>query len=139
MRWLLGFLLGALGGFALGCLAAPTAGAELRTVARRRLTRDEGHGGEESEQYEIAARTRARPPLGMLPDEQVTRDVRERLAAEGLTNPRVDVTTVDEVVYLRGRPGNAGEANAIVRIVENTPGVQRVVDELKRPDGLNGA
>jgi hypothetical protein len=119
VRWLYGFVLGGLGGFALGSLLLARRASEpcalLRLLGLRRSAR--------------------RDPLsGLLPDERLTRAVRERLAARGLDNPRVDVTTVEGVVYLRGRVGSADERAAIVGVVQATPGVERVVDELKLPE-----
>ena len=135
MGWVAGFVLGALGGFAFGCLAAPVAGVELRASARRRWKGD-GEGREGSDRAAMGGAPRARHrPNGLLPDERLTRAARERWVARGLANPRVDVTTVDGVVYLRGRPREAAEATAIVEVVQDTPGVQGVVNELKPADG----
>jgi osmotically-inducible protein OsmY len=80
-----------------------------------------------------AAGAAARGPRGggMLEDERLTRRAWERLAERGILDSRVDITTVDGVMYLRGRPRDAREASAVVEIAETTPGVERVVNELK--------
>jgi hypothetical protein len=130
VSWFAGFLLGALGGWALGALAAPRSGGGLlglvglRDVLR--AERSNGHqpgpGGE--------ARSGRRAD-GMLLDERLTRRAWERLAERGITDSRVDITTVDGVMYLRGRPRDAVEAAAVADVAETTPGVERVVNELK--------
>ena len=124
MSWLMGFLVGALGGYALGCWVAP-----LVSVVPA------GRAENWSDSDDVPDRARSgRRVDGMLLDERVTRAVRDGLRARGLVNPRVDVTTVDDVTYLRGRPRDAAEAAAIAAAVEATPGVQRVTNELKPLD-----
>jgi len=70
----------------------------------------------------------------MLLDERLTRRARERLAERGVDDPRVDVTTGDGVMYLRGRPRDASAAAEVVQVAESTPGVTQVVNELKPLD-----
>lgn len=118
MSWFIGFGLGVLGGFALGSLVGPLSAASRASAALRRRTggASTGAGGRVD---------------GMLLDERLSRAVHERLEARGLTNPRVDVTTVDGVVYLRGRTTDDEEKLAVVEVTQGTPGITRVVDELK--------
>jgi osmotically-inducible protein OsmY len=77
---------------------------------------------------------RARPLTGLLQDEQLARTVRERLVARRLTNPHVDVTIVDGIAYLRGRPRDASDVPAIIETIQTTPGLTGVVNELKLPE-----
>jgi hypothetical protein len=123
VSWLVGFALGALGGFLLGSLAGPTALPDL--------FRSSGHEGADDG---APRRRRGRHVTGLLQDEQLARVARERLAERGLFNPRVDVTIVDGVAYLRGRPRDAAEATAIVETVQATPDLTGVVNELKTPE-----
>jgi osmotically-inducible protein OsmY len=121
----MGFLVGALGGYALGSWVGP----RVNVVAS---DRDASWAGSEADAPDRAGS--GRRVDGMLLDERVTRAVREALRERGLVNPRVDVTTVDGVTYLRGRPRDAAEAAAIAATVQATRGVQGVVNELKRLD-----
>ncbi len=124
MRWLLGFALGTLAGFLLGSLVGPSALLGLLGRAER-----------EGLQPGAGRQRRGGGHLTGLPhDEQLARAARERLVEQGLANPRVDVTIVDGVAYLRGRPRDAGQAAAIVAVVQATPGLTGVVNELKLPD-----
>ena len=132
MNWLVGFVLGAAGGWALGSLARPVGLGAGPTRLRRWLRageRDDRPGGALA-----GSRPSRRRPDGLLLDERLTRAARDRVAAEGIDDLRVDITTVDGVMYLRGRPRNARAAAVIVQIAETTPGVARVVNELKPPD-----
>jgi len=69
---------------------------------------------------------------GMLPDERLTLQIRDELEGLSLWNSRVDVTTVDGTVYLRGRDSNAQRADAVVHTIKGLEGVQDVVDEIRR-------
>ncbi len=71
-------------------------------------------------------------PSGVMPDERLTARIRDDLEARGLWSPRLDVTTVDGVVYLRGREAEGSRVDTMVGIVERVPGVLSVVDEIKR-------
>jgi hypothetical protein len=130
VSWWAGFVLGALGGWALGALAAPRA-ARLGALAG-----ESGAAGGESDNGQLPGAAAARPTRGrradgMLLDERLTRRAWERLAERDITDSRVDITTVDGVMYLRGRPRDAAETSAVLEIAETTPGVERVVNELK--------
>lgn len=98
----------ALGGFLVGAASAAAA-----TVVWRRAT---GRG--------------ARPALD--PDEQVTWGVRAALEDRGLWEPTLDVTTVDRVVYLRGRAPQPERLEALLAVVRQVPGVAEVKDETKK-------
>ncbi len=77
----------------------------------------------------IAAATES---TGMMPDERVTARIHDELEARGIRSSRLDVTTVDGVVYLRGREPDGARIDTIVGIAEQVPGVTSVVDEIKR-------
>jgi osmotically-inducible protein OsmY len=76
--------------------------------------------------------TTATESSGLMPDERLTGRVQDELEARGVWSRRLDVTTVDGVVYLRGRELDTARADTIVNIAERMPGVQSVVDEIKR-------
>lgn len=130
MSWFAGFLLGALGGWALGALAAPRSRGGLLGLAGLRgvlgAERSNGHQPRSGGEARSGRRTD-----GMLLDERLTRRAWERLAERGITDSRVDITTVDGVMYLRGRSRDAAEAMAVADVAETTPGVEQVVNELK--------
>src|SRR5215212_4059883 len=130
VSWLVGFALGALGGFILGCLKGPAALSGLRYSTGQLAADSTGSGGD----WEQARRRRGKRLTGLLLDEQLARLARRRLAERGLTNPRVDVTIVDAVAYLRGRVPSAADAAAIAETVKATPGLAEVVNELKLPE-----
>jgi osmotically-inducible protein OsmY len=125
----MGFVLGALAGWALGYAAGPR-GARLRTCA---VSRWLGMSGD----YSVASGRRsggARRYDGLLEDDRLTRVVHARILERNVDDLRVDVTTVDGVMYLRGRPRTARDAAAILDVAETTPGVLQVVNELKPLD-----
>jgi osmotically-inducible protein OsmY len=125
VSWLIGFVLGVLGGFVLGSLAGPSALSGLRrSVGQAHGGAADGNGG----------RRRGGRLTGLPHDEQLARAARERLAERGLANPRVDVTIVDGVAYLRGRARDAADVTAIVETVQQMPGLTGVVNELKVPE-----
>jgi hypothetical protein len=129
VKWLIGFAVGALGGWALGCAAGPK-GARLNPAG---LTRWLG-GMSDSGAAESSRAGGARRYDGLLEDDRLTRVARARMLEREIDDVRVDVTTVDGVMYLRGRPRTARDAAAIVSVAEATPGVTQVVDELKPLD-----
>jgi len=69
---------------------------------------------------------------GLSPDERVSAQIRTALERRGIWAPRLDVTTVDGTVFLRGRESDSIRAETIVGIVRNVPGVDDVVDEIRR-------
>jgi osmotically-inducible protein OsmY len=69
---------------------------------------------------------------GLLPDERLTLQIRDELEGLSLWTPRLDVTTVDGTVYLRGRDSNPERAEAVVHTIRGLEGVQDVVDEIRR-------
>jgi hypothetical protein len=130
VSWLVGFALGALGGFILGCLKGPAALIRLRYSTDEPGAQTAGSGGD----WERARQRRGKRLTGLLLDEQLARSARRRLAERALANPRVDVTIVDGVAYVRGRVPNAADAAAIAETVRATPGLSEVVNELKVPE-----
>ena len=66
------------------------------------------------------------------PDERISAHIRSELERRGIWTPRVDVTTVDGMVFLRGRESDSIRAETIVGIVRDVPGVIDVVDEIRR-------
>jgi osmotically-inducible protein OsmY len=72
------------------------------------------------------------PQDGLPPDERVSAHVRAELETRGIWTPRLDITTVDGTVLLRGRESDAIRAETIVGIVRGVPGVEDVVDEIRR-------
>jgi hypothetical protein len=129
----MGFALGVLGGWALGWAAGP-GGSRLGTVGVARLL-----GASDPDGADGGRSGDARQFDGLLADDRLTRVARGRILERGIDDLRVDVTTVDGVMYLRGRPRTARDAAAIADVAETTPGVERVVNELKPLDAVEGA
>jgi hypothetical protein len=129
VKWLIGIALGILGGWALG-RAAGLRGVRLDAAALGRIVGAVG-GGEDGQAGRPAG---GRRYDGLLEDDRLTRTARGRLIEQDVDLVRVDLTTVDSVMYLRGRPRTTQDAAAIVDIAETTPGVTRVVNELKPLD-----
>jgi hypothetical protein len=69
---------------------------------------------------------------GLLPDEQITVKLKSDLQRRGNLGAHVDVTTIDGVVYLRGREPDPIKADDIVAAAYAVPGVRDVVDEVHR-------
>jgi osmotically-inducible protein OsmY len=69
---------------------------------------------------------------GVMPDERLTLRIRDELEGLALWSPRVDVTTIDGTVYVRGREPDAARADAILHTIRGLDGVVEVVDELRR-------
>jgi hypothetical protein len=128
MKWLIGFALGIAGGWALGTVAGAR-GARLGACG---LSRWLGAAGDDTAAGERA--TGGRRYDGLLEDDRLTRVARARILERDVDDLRVDVTTVDGVMYLRGRPRTARDAATIVDVAETTPGVTQVVNELKPLD-----
>jgi BON domain len=133
VKWLVGFTLGVLGGWALGWIAGPN-GARLGTGQITRLL-----GASDVDEAGADRSGSGRTFDGLLADDRLTRAARGRIQERGIDDLRVDVTTVDGVMYLRGRPRTARDAAAIVDVAETTPGVERVVNELKPLDAVEAA
>ena len=129
MKWLLGLALGILGGWVLG-RAAGLRGSRINGAALGRLLGATGA----SQNGQAGLPGGARRYDGLLEDDRLTRVARARILDRDINDLRVDVTTVDGIMYLRGRPRTTQDANAIVDVAETTPGVTRVVNELKPLD-----
>jgi hypothetical protein len=69
---------------------------------------------------------------GVMPDERLTLRIRDELEGLALWSPRIDVTTIDGTVYVRGREPDAARADAIFHTIRGLDGVTDVVDELRR-------
>ena len=69
---------------------------------------------------------------GLLPDERLSFQIRSELERRGIWTPRLDVTTVDGAVFLRGSESEHVRAETIVSIAREVPGIIDVVDEIRR-------
>jgi osmotically-inducible protein OsmY len=69
---------------------------------------------------------------GLPPDERISTQIRSELERRGIWTPRLDVTTVDGMVFLRGRESDSVRAETIVGIAREVQGVIDVVDEIRR-------
>jgi hypothetical protein len=66
------------------------------------------------------------------PDQQVADSIADRLRQSGqLRHYRVDVTYQNGVAELTGRVTDAGQRDAVLRLVKAVPGVERVSDRLE--------
>lgn len=129
MNWWLGFILGIAGGATVAA-AAGRRRARTAPTSMDSWLDDEG-GSNSTLRGQVSG---ARRYGGLLEDERLTREARERIAERGIDALRVDVTTVDGVMYLRGRPHTAHDAAEILRVAETTEGIEQVVNELKPLD-----
>jgi osmotically-inducible protein OsmY len=136
-KGLIGLLLGIASGVAAGILLSPRArknhnqGAAAGGPALLDTVLDFAEGSVGAIQS-AARRAGVAGGEGIQEDERVTLRVRDELQDFALWNHRLDVTTVDGVVYLRGRESDTARADAIVRVVQGIDGVHEVVDEIRR-------
>ncbi|MEA2642520.1 MAG: hypothetical protein QOF51_3914 [Chloroflexota bacterium] len=134
---LVGLLVGIFGGIAAGILLAPkrrqaaafgppveSGGRAIDSVLDTAQAAYEG--------VQAFIRGGAAVATGVMPDERTTQRIRSELERLGIWSPRIDVTTVDGTVYLRGRETDQARADAIVATLRDLPGVTAVVDELHR-------
>jgi hypothetical protein len=130
----MGFVLGVVSGIAASILLAPKRHSD---VGRRRksteaadalleVARTAAHAGRW-----VQDRLSATQP-GLPPDERISAQIRAELERRGIWTPRLDVTTVDGTVFLRGRESDSIRAETIVGIVRDVVGVEDVVDEIRR-------
>jgi osmotically-inducible protein OsmY len=135
---LFGLVVGIVGGIIAAILLAPKRRDDSVPASSRVLETTISTGldlleaavdGVERMRERIAATTEA---SGMLPDERLTSRIRNEIESRGIWTSRVDITTVDGVVYLRGREADNSRVETIVGIVEAVPGVVSVVDEIRR-------
>lgn len=69
---------------------------------------------------------------GLPPDERVSAQIRSELERRGIWTPRLDVTTVDGTVFLRGRESDSIRVETILSIVREVVGAENVMDEIRR-------
>ena len=116
----LGFILGFAGAF---------------TAVRRALT-----GLPENKSEEVEAPARPAPSAmqptvrgnGVMPDERLTDWLRAESQRLGISAAQIDITTVDGVVYLRGRETDSALMDTLVSVARSAPGARDVIDEVKR-------
>lgn len=134
---LVGLVVGIGAGIVAALLLAPkrakTGGAASRNGASRAETMlDLAQVMVESAQSWWRRMTSGEAASGLLPDERVTLRIRSELERHGIWTARLDVSTVDGVVYLRGRETEPARIETIVASIREVPGVVEVVDEIQR-------
>ncbi|HEY3117358.1 MAG TPA: BON domain-containing protein [Chloroflexota bacterium] len=80
----------------------------------------------------VAASARRGGSNGVMADEQLTDWLRAECRRLGVDASRVDITTVDGVVYLRGRETDSPLVDTLVSLARSAPGSRDVIDEVKR-------
>lgn len=118
---LFGFVLGLLGAF-VGVRRALTRAPEAIDPAEPEPTQSDPGPG----------RTPGHRSSGIMPDEQLTDWLRAECRRLDVDVSRVDFTTVDGIVYLRGRETDPGLVDTLVSLARSAPGARDVVDEVKR-------
>lgn len=63
-------------------------------------------------------------------DAKITADVKAQLAQHAEIGSRVDVQTINGVVYLNGLVGEGTQRQTAMTVASNTPGVVKVVNNL---------
>jgi BON domain len=133
-RGLAGLVLGVVGGVVAAALLAPKRRTE--TADRRRPSTEAADAVLEVMRTAVHAarwvQARLTPQAGLPPDERISAYIRSELEHRGIWTPRLDVTTVDGMVFLRGRESDTVRAETIVGIARDAPGVVDVVDEIRR-------
>ena len=134
-RGLVGVLLGVAGGLAAALLLAPKRRAEPGEARRPSTEAADAILEVGRRAVHIARwaqdRLSASQP-GLAPDERVSAQVKTELERRGIWTPRLDVTTVDGMVFLRGRESDHVRAETIITIARDIPGAIDVVDEIRR-------
>lgn len=70
---------------------------------------------------------------GSASDTDLAADVQDRLLADGVTRRTpIGISVQDGIVTLTGVMPNPGERARTISVVEGTPGVKSVVDQLRR-------
>jgi len=69
---------------------------------------------------------------GVMADEQITDWLRTECRRLNVDTSRVDITTIDGVVYLRGRETDPALVDTLVSLARSAPGARDVIDEVKR-------
>ncbi len=143
---LFGLVVGIIGGIVAAILLAPKRRDESDSApsvapagAGSRLLESAISGGLDLLEAAVEGYERVRERVatvaessGVMPDERLTGRIQDELESRGVWSHRLDVTTIDGVVYLRGRESDSARVDTIVGIAERMPGVASVVDEIKR-------
>ena len=118
---LLGLAIGVAGGILAGVVLAP----KRKPISEGNLPAESGTG--------LAGDLLSRlgGGRGLLPDERITERLRSELERKG-SGSRVDVTTVDGIVYLRGKEPDPIKADEAVAAAYAISGVRDVIDEIRR-------
>jgi osmotically-inducible protein OsmY len=134
-RRLMGVVVGVAGGIVAALLLAPKRRTES-TNGHRPTTEAADAVLEAARAAVHAARwvqERFTPSqTGLPPDERLSAQIRQELERGGIWTPRLDITTVDGTVFLRGHESDAVRAETIASIVREVPGVVDVMDEVRR-------
>lgn len=69
-------------------------------------------------------------PSGVSGDERITLRIQEEMERRGIWSRRLDVTTVDGTVFLRGREPDTARIETILAMIRGVPGVVDIVDEI---------
>ncbi len=123
-----GLVIGVAGGVVAGMLLAP----KRRGTAEGEPAIASDNPGNPAATGAGWLRARVGGGSGLMPDEKITEQLHSELARQGRVSPRVDITTIDGVVYLRGRESDPVKADGIVAVAHDVPGVVDVIDEVKR-------
>lgn len=131
---LTGLVVGIAGGIVAAILLAPKrrkGGSSPRSAVVADAVLDLAHVTAESGRSLWGWVSSAHPASGLLPDERLTLHIRSELEDHGIWSSRLDVTTVDGTVYLRGRETDPARLETVISMVRAVPGVTEVVDETR--------
>jgi osmotically-inducible protein OsmY len=131
----MGLIVGVAGGALAAILLAPrrkNGAGSRRSAAVADAVLDFAHVAAEGGRSVLGWVSSVQPSSGLLPDERLTLRIRSELEDRGIWTTRLDVTTVDGTVYLRGREPDPARVDTIVGMVRAVPGVTEVIDEIHR-------
>jgi hypothetical protein len=117
---LLGLAIGVAGGVVAGIILGP----KRKPVSEGNVPGEAGGG------FGGDLLSRIGSGRGLMPDERITERLRAEL--ERQSGSRLDVTTVDGVVYLRGKEPDPIKADEAVAAAYSISGVRDVIDEIRR-------
>ena len=133
---LLGLIVGVVGGVAAAVLLAPRRQRGAATSDTGKPASDTvldlGERTIEGVQSLWRGISQAQSRSGLMPDERISLRIKSEMDRRGIWNPRLDVTTVDGTVYLRGREADGARVETIVSLAREVPGVADVIDEIRR-------